>query len=152
MAPNIPGHYFDEDKGKYFKIVPDWSSTAARSKYSTRAVAEAERQKADLRKRDERQRQMRHQVQRSSVLRLHPLGGALGLERELGGHEGRTRGASATAQIWAKALTRKPLIHWPGTARLGPSGWIGDFIRDPATGVFAYSMHYPDNIVANAPE
>ncbi|KAL8797423.1 MAG: hypothetical protein Q9182_007200 [Xanthomendoza sp. 2 TL-2023] len=44
MAPEIPGHYFDQVKGKYFKIVPDWSSTAARSTYSTTAVAKAEHQ------------------------------------------------------------------------------------------------------------
>lgn len=44
MAPNLPGYYYDEDKGKYFKIVPD-SASVTRSKYSTTAVAEAKKQK-----------------------------------------------------------------------------------------------------------
>ncbi|KAL8682745.1 MAG: hypothetical protein Q9186_001256 [Xanthomendoza sp. 1 TL-2023] len=152
MVPNIPGYYYDEDKGKYFKIVPDWTSTAAWSKYSTTAIAKAEHQKIELRKGDERQRQMRHQVQRSVILRHHPLGRMLGLERELGGHEGRIRSASAVVDIWATALTRTPLIDWPGPDRPSNPMSIRHFIRDPATGAVAYSLDYPGCRTHNAPE
>ncbi|KAI4242675.1 MAG: hypothetical protein L6R40_003896 [Gallowayella cf. fulva] len=156
MAPNLPGYYYDEDKGKYFKIVPD-SASVTRSKYSTTAVAEAKKQKHDLagealkssqelEKREEHQkRRLRHQIQRSVILSLDALGG------ELGGHEGRVQ--SAAAEIWAKGLGKNDFIQWPHPLRSGDPRSIRHFIRDSATGAIAYAMDYPGHrsCFANVP-
>ncbi|KAL8912662.1 MAG: hypothetical protein Q9171_002387 [Xanthocarpia ochracea] len=121
------------------------------SKYSKTAIAEAEHQKYELKKRDGHwARQKRQQIQRSMILRLHPLGGMLGLEREHGGHEGHVQ--SAAAEIWAKDLRRHDFIQWPGSGLSDNPRSIRNFVQDSATGAIAYSLDcstersYPPNV------
>ncbi|KAL9585038.1 MAG: hypothetical protein Q9212_001753 [Teloschistes hypoglaucus] len=112
MPAKIPGYVYDEGKGKYFKILPDHAVPSG-SSYSRTAVAEGERRTEDLLKRDEfHQRQLRHQVQRSVILGLHPLGGFMGVQREHGSHEGHQ-----LSDATALGIEKAPILH---TIRMGP--------------------------------
>ncbi|CAO1602277.1 hypothetical protein XANCAGTX0491_005903 [Xanthoria calcicola] len=150
MAPQLPGYYYDEEKGKYFKIIPDCASATA-SKYSKTALARTEHHRHELKRRElQQRRQKEHHIQRSGILRLHPLGGMLSLDREHGTHEGHLR--SAALEIWAKQLRKYDFVQWPGSSRSNNPRSIRHFIRDPATGAIAYSMDYSqDSCFPNSP-
>lgn len=139
----IPGYHFDPSRGKYFKIVADHAATAS-SSYSTSAVAQEEQKKKDREKLEEfSNRVQASRVSRNSLLQLHPLGGNLTLQRELGGHEGRT--ASATAAIWAKGLGARPFFGRSGLSEYRePRRRILHVIRDPGTHAIIYTMDWSE--------
>lgn len=70
-------------------------------------------------------------------LNVHPHGGMLTLQRELGNHQGHT--SSAIAQIWAKELSVHDFIDRPATPVPGFRRYISNFIRDPGIGAIAWA-------------
>ncbi|KAL8834645.1 MAG: hypothetical protein Q9170_003647 [Blastenia crenularia] len=156
MPPILPGFHYDDKTGRYFKIIEDHAATA-NSKHSKSAIRqENQRKKESERLKEYHNRLSTKTVTRNTLLQVHPLGGFLGLKRELGDHEGRT--VSSAAVIWTKGLEHKPLTHnTPPKEADEPWRNVRHFIEDPGTGAIAFSTNMPEysthvNNVHNANE
>ncbi|KZF20672.1 hypothetical protein L228DRAFT_176898 [Xylona heveae TC161] len=128
MEKRIPGYYFDPEKRKYFKILPNHAAPA--SQYSRQNVSKVQYLERK-RKRDERdEARLKMRITRSRILN-HPLAGALSLPRE----HGQELRPAALAKTYATGLSSERLI-----SSSDPRGEkIGQFARDPETGGLFFS-------------
>ncbi|KAI4135984.1 MAG: hypothetical protein LQ341_005818 [Variospora aurantia] len=138
MPPVLPGFHYDRERRKYFKVTPNQHASGASSSYSKAAVAKEEtnyKEGNTLEEWHERLRKTR--VERNYLTQAHPLGGMLGLRRELGNQEGRIEFAAAA--VWAKGLERYNFIEKPAPSDAEPTRNIRDFVRDPGTGAIIWT-------------
>ena len=91
--PELPGFYYDREKGKYFKVIKGHQSTGAG--YTSEKAAQKD---SDLQQ--HARTALDHGRINQSLGFRHPLHGDLGLHRELGSFEGRRSHALA----WAAGL------------------------------------------------
>ncbi|KAI4132360.1 MAG: hypothetical protein LQ338_000708 [Usnochroma carphineum] len=148
MPPNLPGFYYDEQRRKYFKIIPNQHATARFS--HSKAAVDEERMRYRLnglvqegKELEEWHNQLRKtRVKRNHLLQVHPLGGTIGLRREVGYQEGHTD--FATAAIWAKGLERYEFIEKSTPPEPEPTRNIRQFVRDPGTGAIAWTEDWSD--------
>ncbi|KAL8648235.1 MAG: hypothetical protein Q9210_005112 [Variospora velana] len=138
MPPVLPGFYYNRERRKYFKITPNQHASGASSSYSKAAVAKEETNYKEGNKLEEwHERLRKSRVERNHIIQAHPLGGMVGLRRELGNQEGRTDFAAAA--VWAKGLERYNFIEKPAPSDAEPTRNIRDFIRDPGTGAIIWT-------------
>lgn len=82
------------------------------------------------------QRQLQSQIQHSRLLQ-DPLGGMIGLRRELG--DTGAGSASAMHSVWARGLEKRSLFTIPdGSHYTGAFAQIPRFVSDEATGAIIY--------------
>jgi len=114
---NIPGFYFDEARGKYFKIQAD-HLVPQNAKY---AKGNVRREKRSTRKRkieDERQTRRAIQTIQRAPIRRSLLIGAAGLDREHGSYNGAFRSLVHYHQIYASQCKPERVgIRLPGSSR-----------------------------------
>lgn len=121
MASQLPGYYFDEEKRRYFKILPNHQAPKG-AKYSKEAL------KTAARKRPKKQpllvsANMLSRIQPSAIL-AHPLGGATFLRREHGVDP--PRAGEGVYNAWASGLERATHVRAQQT--------IQSFAMDKETG------------------
>ncbi|MCJ1304299.1 hypothetical protein MMC08_007111 [Hypocenomyce scalaris] len=125
MQRQIPGFYYDEEKKKYFKILPNHVAPQG-VKYSKEGLRkEMEMEKKRKRTAEFSQRQRQTRIQRSSIMK-HPLGAAAALIRETG--DGMQSRSDIQSQVWTAGLERKGLFE-----ELPRAKEITAFARDPST-------------------
>ncbi|MCJ1462331.1 hypothetical protein MMC07_000931 [Pseudocyphellaria aurata] len=129
MATLLPGYYFDEEKRKYFKILPNHQAPQG-AKYSREALKTAA--KKQRKKQPPRVADMSSPIRPSAIL-VHSLGGALCLRREQGVYPLHVRESIFNA--WAIGLERR--IYIQGQRH------IFNFAIDHGTGAFL--MIYDDD-------
>ncbi|KAI9823337.1 MAG: hypothetical protein M1832_002561 [Thelocarpon impressellum] len=130
MPRPIPGYYYDEEKKKYFKVLPHHVAPAgaAYSKENVKKQAQDSKRKREA----NQDRSTRPRVQRSRVLQ-HALAGRVGLERELGQAPRFDASRSGAGEAYASGLEGRHLLELEGS-----EDEITTFTRDPLTGgIFA---------------
>lgn len=126
-SPNpkpLPGFYYDEDKGKYFKIIKGhhFASTGYTTEKVTNKKRELKLKSSERRKGDQMRQQMTLQ---------HPVFGRAGLNRELD----CIRKTQYYPFAWAAGMEAKTLLRDGGTRSFKD---IEHFIYDRLTGALLY--------------
>lgn len=134
---NIPGFYYNEEKGKYFKIQPNHFATPSVTPYTKQAVRE-KREGSKRRRLDEKQRsRQRQQTIIRSRLRDPRLAGFL-LNNRLGGLDKplRPRTVANLADWYAASLQH--FTYFPPCPK--QLNRISSFVRDDQTGALILAI------------
>lgn len=133
MPPHIPGFYYDETKGRYFKIQPNHAVPHG-FKYSAQSIklqqenTEHEEQKAKTNSRNRKGR-----IQKHPALQ-HPLIGGFRLTSEAS--ISRVDPSTVVHNAWAKGLDPEWSIEDPK----GKQAEIRHFVYDDASTCFIYNL------------
>ena len=121
--PDLPGFYYDREKGKYFKVIKSHQSTGAGYTAEKAAQKDSEMQQ-------NAQKALSHGRLHRSLAFRHPLHGDLGLHRELGSVE-RCRSQSLA---WAAGLSFQNSWNFRIPCDDGVFKRLNQFIYDSAVG------------------
>ncbi|KAI9760848.1 MAG: hypothetical protein M1835_000088 [Candelina submexicana] len=130
MEHDIPGYYFDREKKKYFKIIPNHIAPQG-AQYSRENIKRSKDNEKKRKRETEQARRLKHHIQHSKILK-HPLGGAYCLNRETGTQAPAER--DIRAKVYTQGLERSTKFH------AGVSATIQHFARDEATGGLFYGL------------
>ena len=132
MVRSISGFYFDEEKKKYFKILPNHVAPSG-SKYSRGAVSK-EKVKKNKDHQQARKSSISSGIQHAPILN-HLFGAAVGMDREIG------RRSIQLCSIWAYGLSCVRTLEFYSPKKSSASRSLGDFgqtitsiLKDEATG------------------
>ncbi|KAF8245799.1 hypothetical protein K440DRAFT_633097 [Wilcoxina mikolae CBS 423.85] len=108
MPTEIPGFYYDTEKGKYFRVLPHHAAPTS-SFYSSSSVEQQQREKQ---RNEELQHEATHRLKRKrrAPLKSNPYVRAT-LYRELSGVVSSTEHAVDTQQVYAQGLRRRQVFE-----------------------------------------
>ncbi|KAL8819360.1 MAG: hypothetical protein Q9191_007748 [Dirinaria sp. TL-2023a] len=133
MPRFLPGFYYDEAKGKYFKVQPS-HAVPQDSKYSAQNIKlQQENAMYEKQKAEKSQRNRNSRIQKHPALQ-HALVGGFRLTSEAG--ISRVDPSTVVNDAWVKGLDREWFIQDP----LGKQAEIRHLVYDDASTCFIYNL------------